>query len=240
MNMNQIESARQLLPWYVTGKLSSAELSFVKEALTEYPSLYEEYKVQQQLSQMIKQDRQIINTSIISTQEQRLDGLMQRIHADQQQQTVIATTDGVQPFFIQTLANIKQALINLLDIPANKWVFTAVASVAVFAVMQTTLFDFFLKGEVQVSERGGYTLMGEEKAPIISSGERIIIRFDQQATEEEITLFLQTIDGTLIEHPDGSDDYRLILNKEMTVEQIEALLIKINAEKRILFAGKSS
>ena len=241
MNMNQIESARQLLPWYVTGKLSSAELSFVKEALTEYPSLYEEYKVQQQLSQMIKQDRQIINTSIISTQEQRLDRLMQRIHADQKQQNIITTTDGTQPFFIQTLANIKQALIGLLDLSANKWVFTAVASVAVFAVMQMTLFDFFLKGEVQVSDKGGgYTLMSEDKPPIISSGERIIIQFDQQATPEEISLFLQTIDGTLIEHLDGSYTYRLSLNKKMTVEQIEALLVKINAEKQILFAGKSS
>jgi hypothetical protein len=240
MNMNQIESARQLLPWYVTGKLSSAEVGFVKEVITACPSLYEEYKVQQQLSQMIKQDPQIINTSIMSTQEQRLDTLMQRIHADQQQQAVITTTEGDQPFFIQALASIKQALSNVLDFGINKWVFTAVASVAVFAVMQTTLFDFFLKSEMQVGGEERHYVSMSVNTPIISSGERIIIQFDQQVSQEEIALFLQTIDGTIIEHPDGSSAYRLTLNKEMTIEQIEALLIKINAEKRVQFAGRSS
>lgn len=239
MNMNQIESARQLLPWYVTGKLSSAEVRFVKEAITECPSLYKEYKVQQQLSQMVKHDPKVINTSVLSTQEQRLDTLMQRIHADQQQQAVTTTTDGAQPFFIQALASIKQALLNMLDISANKWVFTAVASVTVFAVMQTTLFDF-LKGEMQVGNKEISYISMSENPPIVSSGERIVIQFDQQATEEAVALFLQTIDGTIIEHPDGSYTYRFILNKKMTVEQIEALLLKIKADKLIRFAGRSS
>ncbi len=238
MNMNQIERARQLLPWYVTGKLSSAEVSFVKEVMTVCPTLYEEYKVQQQLSQMIKHDPHIVNTSVISTQEQRLDTLMQRIHADQQQQSVIAT-NGDQPFFIQTLANIKQAFVNIFVVPTNKWVFTAIASVAVFAIVQATLFDFFLKSETQVGDKESDYVSMSANTPIISSGERIIIQFDQQATQEAIALFLQTIDGTIIEHPDGSYTYRLALNKKITVEQIEALLIKIKADKLIQFAGRS-
>jgi len=239
MNMNQIESARQLLPWYVTGKLSSAEVSFVKEAITACPSLYAEYKVQQQLSQMIKQDPQIIKMSVISTQEQRLDTLMQRIHADQQQPTVTATS-GEQPFFIQTLASLKQALVNTFAVSANKWVFTAVASVAVLAVAQATLFDFFLKGEAQVGNETSHYVSMSADTPIISTGERIILQFDQQATEEEITLFLQAIDATLIEHPEGSSFYQLSLSKKMTVKQIDTLLIKIKADKLIQFAGRSS
>jgi hypothetical protein len=237
--MNQIENARQLLPWYVTGKLSSAEVSFVKEAITACPSLYEEYKVQQQLSQMIKQDPQIINMSVISTQKQRLDTLMQRIHADQQQQSVM-TTNGEQPFFIQTLASIKQALISVVNVSANKWVFTAVAGVAVFAVLQAIFFDFLLKGEVQVSNDETHYVSMSADTPIPSSGERIIIQFDQQATQEEIDLFLQTIDGTIIEHPEGSYSYQLLLNKKMTVEQIDNVLIKIEADRLIEFAGRSS
>lgn len=235
--MKQIERVRQLLPWYITGKLSSTEVTLVKEAIASCPSLYKEYKVQWKLSQLIKEDPKVVNMSVMSTQEERLDVLMQRIciHSDQQQ--TVMTENNSPSFFMKILVSSQQVLMNVMRLLTNnKWTFTAVVMVV---AIQVALFGFLLTNhKPQAGGAENSYISASVDTAIVSSGERIIIQFDVTATQDDINRFLQTIDAKTIEHPDGSYSYQLALNKDMSVKQIEILLVKIRENKLIRFADK--
>lgn len=246
MNMNQIENARQLLPWYITGMLSSSEVSFVKKAIAVCPSLQEDYEEQKALSQMIKQDPQVMDISVISTQEQRLDNLMKRIRIDKSQQDAVVTDD--RPSFISNImATIKQKFANMADFSTNRWAFTVIASVV---IIQVALLGFFLSGQQNQASNVIYQSMSDETpeqapeqkddAPLPSNDTSIIIQFDTKATQEEISAVLKTIDGNIVEHPESSYYYQLAFNKPMTSEQIKALLLKIQENELIQFVGRGS
>jgi hypothetical protein len=170
--MKQIEKARQLLPWYITGKLSSFEMKRVKEAINSCSFLYEEYQVQKTLSQMVKKNPQLMNVSAISTEDQRIDALMQRIRTEK---PIIATL-STGSFFSQIFEYVKRIVIGAFVFPASRWVFAVVASIV---LIQVVMLNFGSKNTFS-----DYTVMSED-APIEVNNNSIIIYFDSKASPKQ-------------------------------------------------------
>lgn len=237
--MKQIEKARQLLPWYITGRLSSSEVKLVKEAISSCPSLCVDYEEQQKLSQILKEKPQLMDVSVISTQEQRMDALMQRIHAEKQDQDSIAKAMPSLPFFYQAFEGFKewskQIMTNIFVFPTNRWAFSAVASVV---LIQVTMLSFLLnKQENKVNQVNDYEVMSDDIL-VKSNKNRIIVSFDQKATAADKLDILQAIDKHIVEHSSDSTFYTLIFSEDMTTDQLDALLVKMKHNKLIQFVGK--
>lgn len=239
MNMKQIEKARQLLPWYITGKLSPLDVTLVEDAMTLDASLREEYETQQKLSQMIKKDPQLMEISVISTQEQRMDALMDRIRAEK---PVVAPPPKSSSFFTQKLDSFKQLLMEFSKFSGfsfnKRLVFATVASIV---FIQVAVFSFFLNQQSGDPSSNEYKLMHEasSESPPVAGTHRILVIFSPTATEQERQQVLQAIDGRAVKYEGGRDAYELVFSQQTAEEQIEALILKMNDNKIVEFVGRS-
>lgn len=87
-NEAQLEEARLLLPWYLTGQLSAVERELVDKALSQYPYLQDELHHEEQIKKLVCQDAQLLALSALDTTPQRLENLLRRIGREDEQPEV--------------------------------------------------------------------------------------------------------------------------------------------------------
>ncbi|WP_020559091.1 hypothetical protein [Thiofilum flexile] len=90
-----LEEARLLLPWYLTGQLSTAEQELVENALGQYPNLQDELRHEEQIKKLVCQDAQLLELSALDTTPQRLDNLLRLIEREEEQKESLSNAANV-------------------------------------------------------------------------------------------------------------------------------------------------
>jgi len=71
-NNKIFEEALKLLPWYASGQLTSTEVSYVDDALKEYPELQDQLKTEYKIRNFLNEEKELFYFSALESSEERL------------------------------------------------------------------------------------------------------------------------------------------------------------------------
>ncbi len=243
----QYEHASLLLPWYITGKLTVSEKEEVEAILEISPKLQQELAQQQQLAQRVHDDPELLEMVAITTQEQRLDSLLERINVDQEQQQDSQrslwsqlSSDFITPFI--------KAFDRFLQPLSNNWARVAfalffVVQVAILAVVTNKTNDspdivdgaFVSKGSQDTNYSIGaeYKLAeGKDFVPLDKTA--LVLQFTIQTSEKEINQLFQEIGAQVVEHPEGSTNYTVTLSGTWSESDIDSLIRRLEKNNEMI------
>ncbi|MEE9352719.1 MAG: hypothetical protein V3U78_10710 [Thiotrichaceae bacterium] len=240
----QYEHASLLLPWYITGKLTASEKEEVEAILQISPKLQQELSQQQQLAQMVHDDPEVLDIVAITTQEQRLDSLLERINHEgsEQQDRQSSFWSQVSPRFIVPLM---ESFDRFLQPLSNNWARVAfalffVVQVAILAVVTNKTNDSpsILS---QVTPDGTTTLGAEAEYKLAegsiytdSNKADLVLQFTAQTTQEEIDQLFKEIGAYVIEHPEGSTNYTISLLGTLSENDIDSLIRRLEKNNKMI------
>ena len=229
----EIEQASLLLPWYVTGKISAVDKKEVEDCLAISASIREELIEEQKLFARIHSDPEVLNLMAITTEDQRLDALFDRINEAEKAKN----TDSVETFKMESPSvSFLSKLGSLFSPPSVSWVSLAVA---VFLLAQVAIVTIVLTDKpVDV----GYELSSDttltESDIVAKENTILIVQFRANVTEGYVQSVFKNIGVKSFTNPNGSTNYRVILGGKYSDEELEQVLVGLNKNKSILFAGQ--
>lgn len=234
----QYHSISLLLPWYITGKLSDKETTKVEEALELFPELQRELEQERYMAQLIREDHEVLDLAAITTEEQRLEGLLERIKQD------TALKKSFSFSLSRMFASLKEKLAatGLASfLPVNSrtqtagWAKAAFASVIIAQV--AILFMVYNNTSVSTST----SKESDHKYELVSenvyqpSGKTVLmLQFTPQATNEQINDLLNKIGAEKIDHPDGTRHYQVELSSSLQEQELDRLIGELEKKRDLI------
>lgn len=225
VSQQKYDQALLLLPWYVTGKLTPEETTLVEEVLKSSPKLTKELEEQKSVSRMINQDPEVLDLAVITTQEQRLNSLLERI--DQDQKDNESSTSLV-------LGKLRGWFSDVFTFRASNWGY---ALGAVFIFLQVAI----LVAVMQDNQGSKYVEFGlnegsDGKSMAYNQGTDAILTFEftPQASGEQIQKLFEDIGVKDFHNPPGSSNYEAVLEGDWTDVQIDALIVKLSKKSELV------
>ncbi len=247
----QYEEASLLLPWYITDKLSQTESEKVDAVLKVSLELQSDLVRQLEISEMIKEDPDVLDLTAISSQERRLDSLIERIDNSP---SVISTSDSKsllqklsekfhlsRPSLSARASSVRMSNTSTSKRPwlANhRWqvVFSlfVVAQVAVLAIVMNKSDNSLMTGTE-------YELAGVESAYVSSDQAILTFQFENHADKEVIEKLFEKIGAEIVEHSEGSVNYKVFLKGDRSEQEIESLIRDLEKQSDlILLVGRGA
>lgn len=232
-NNNKIEQASLLLPWYVTGKLSLLEEKEVEDCLVVSASLRQELVTERELSARIHSDPDVLDIMAITTEDQRLDGLLEKINRYENEKVEDTVTNKYSKKSFSWSGLFSK--LSILIVPSSvSWKNIAIA---VFLLAQVSIISVVLMNTSNkvvdyelAADRLGNTALSKHNTVLI-------IQFRTNVTQGYIKNIFKRIGVKSFTNPSGSTNYRVIMNKKYTKTSIKKLLSKLNKNESILLAG---
>lgn len=231
MNMTSAEKARMLLPWYVNGNISYDDEKLVESELAKSSAFRKEFELQRSIAKRVKNDKDVLNISVISTQEQRLQKVMGRIRNSSLSEE---SSSGSRAF----LKKLQENLSRFSPDFSRQWVYPAFAFLI---LVQLGVLMVLVKPELLGTKTpSNFFYQAGEEAVKPSVGTELIIEFTPQAKKSEILALLANIDAEITYHPEGSSSYRVVLNDVRDDGHLNEILRTLQEQRQlILFADRS-
>jgi hypothetical protein len=227
------KEAEYLLPWYVTGQVSDEERAFVDRILEDSFLLQQEFVEQKQLSEVIQQDVNVVDLSVLDSTGQRLQGLLKRIDQESQYEAIGESTGFGFSGISGLVQKARKVIVPFWEGRPNNFVYAVLASLVVFQfVMFVWLVSSSPNEEVEyvVATPGGIEQ---------STNSELLIEFSPRASKEDIKQILSEIKGFVAETPAGSYLYRIVLERKLSESEFTAFIESLkNKNELIIFAGK--
>lgn len=230
MNMTSAEKAQMLLPWYVNGSISYDDEKLVESELAKSAALRKEYESQRSIAKRVKQDKDLLEISVISTQEQRLTKLMGRIHSES------LSEENVRENTL-FLAGIKKVFSNLASVPSRPWAYPAFAFLI---LLQLGVLVYVLQPDIlSLNNSSSVFEQASTDQGVPSQKFEVIIEFTPQAKRAEIDDLLTGLNAEILYHPEGSYSYRILLNNVQDDVHLNQVLTNLqNRSQLVLFAER--
>ncbi|CAA6808233.1 MAG: Unknown protein [uncultured Thiotrichaceae bacterium] len=228
--MTSAEKAQMLLPWLVNGNISYDDEKLVESELAKSPALRKEYEAQCIMANRIKQDRDILDISVISTQEQRLTKVMERIRYE----SLPEKSNSADPSYFHRL---RKKLAGFMPDFSRQWVYPAFAFLL---LVQLGVLVYVVKPDAlgTYSSPNFFQLAGEEAAKPSLKVE-VVIEFTPQAEQSEIEALLVKVNADILYHPEGSSSYQVVLNDVRDEDHVSQILNNLQDHKHlVLFAER--
>lgn len=225
--MTSAEKAQMLLPWYVNGSISYDDEKLVESELAKSSVLRKEYETQRFIAKRVKQDKDILDISVISTQEQRLSKMMARIHNE----SLSEENGNVRISFFKRLQGVMPDL-------SRQWVYPAFAFLI---LVQLGVLIYVVKPDVlsTYSQPAFYYPASVSDAKP-SEQMQIVIEFTPQAKKSEIKALLAKVNAEITYHPEGSFSYRVALKDVRDEGHLNQILNALQGQRQlVLFAERS-
>lgn len=178
-----LEDAQELLPWYLTGKLSRSENAAVESMLKGSADLRE------QLDSARDQRHAVIDAgdAVAGPSAGNLTKLLQQIESTKQRRYVTAT----EPSFLERTFGAWFAPRPVLQF--------ALAAACVVVVAQGAF--LYKLGELPFQSNGGSYATASDSAATATPAASLIVSFRPEVTTAQLTQMLSEIDATVIDGP---------------------------------------
>ena len=194
-----LEDAQELLPWYLTGKLSRAESDAIDGMLKGSADL------RQQLETARAQQDAVIesNAEVAGPSSANLTKLLQQIESTKQRRYVVANEPG---FFERLLGGWAR--------PRPALQFALVAACALIVAQGIMLYQFEGTSQPKGGDYATASAGGEVAAPAAS----LIVSFRPEVTTAQLAQMLSEIDATVIDGPKPGQTFILGLADAATLD----------------------
>jgi len=211
MERQEIE---MLLPWYATGRLSSADMAKVESYLARYP------EVARQLDLVRDEQEQSVtaNEALGSPPAGAIDRLMAALPAARQ---------GASPW--HTGAELMQRIREFFVMPTARGVRWAAVGAAALIALQTATIATLVLSEREVSYRPA---SGREAG---AAGVSALVVFTDEATAPAISKLLTELGANIVDGPNSGGLYKIRLRSEDR-SQAEAQLRRLEERRDIVRA----
>ena len=234
----QYEQASLLLPWYITGKLAQAESEKVDAVLKVSSELRNELVRQLEMSEMIKEDPDVLDLTAISSQDRRLESLIEHINKNPSSYSASGSKSFLQSFFDKVSG--KSSLLHSassVGMSKKSWLFSHrwQAAFSLFIVSQVAILAIVMnKSDNNLSSGTEYELAGADSAYISSDQPVLTFQFIEQADKEVIDQLFNKIGAKVIEHSEGSFNYRVVLKSDRSEQEIESLIRDLEKQSDLI------
>ncbi len=206
-----------LLPWYVTGKLSDADVEKVDRYISDHPDL----AMQLDLINSERLETTLINEEITVPSSISIDRLMAGMDD--------AFGPEQKPANINWFRSVWSDISSAFKLPVVQ--FAGVAA-ALLIVIQSVSIGVLVQNNKTTG--GAYTTAsGPETSD--SDGIEMLVTFNQSATAIEISNLLEETNGSIVKGPLAGGFYRIKFSiQEKSPEKIDALAKALQARKNII------
>ncbi len=214
----QFDHAFLLLPWYITGKLTEQEREEVEDALSRSPELQQQLEQEKHLAQLVSEDHEVLDIVTITTQEQRLENLLERINQEH-------TAKKVPHFgFSDFSAKLKDWLswVTPSFLPQSGW---GQVAIAVFIVVQVAVV-MMVYNHTSLESKTKYELVSDS-AYNPSDKTVLIVQFTPHATKEQIQQLFDEIGVEKADNPAGSTHYKIVLSSSLREQELDKLINRL-------------
>lgn len=208
-----LETFEGLVPWYVSGQLSSVEQQQVKQFLEENP----EYKKQIEIAEEEQSITITDNEMLGGPSAGALDKLMQEIKAE-------------------TGTSILSRLNSWLE-PATNWLGDlrplAMTAAAIIIVVQMGTIGLMVSDKG--ADNGGRFKPAFDTKEVMSKGSYVYIHFASHAPLGEVHKFLEEHEAVLVEAPEEAGVLKVrISKKKLSQRDLEAVIKKLKSNSGIV------
>ena len=230
----QYEQASLLLPWYITGKLTQTESEKVDAVLKVSLELQNDLVRQLEISEMINEDPDVLDLTAISSQDRRLDSLIERIN----ERSPRTSTSGSKPL-LQRISEKFNGLRSPSPTRSSKqsWLSSHrwQAAFSLFVVAQIAILAIIMnKSDNNMMSGTEYELAGAESTYASSDQAVLTFQFINQADKEVIDNLFEKIDARIVEHSEGSFNYKVVLKSDRSEQEIESLIRDLEKQSDLI------
>ena len=218
-NNNNDSELDELLPWHAAGTLSRRDAQRVEDALGKDPELARRYSlVREELGETIH-----LNESLGAPSARAVEQLFAKIDAEPVRKPAVSFNLAAR--FSEFFANLSPRTL-------------AYASGA--AVLAIVLQAGIIAGVMLKEQGGGYETASAPTTPPPGEGAFTLIRFAPQATQDDVTKFLETNKLSIAAGPMTGGLYKVrVAVTGMPKAELGALVKKLQSDKAVNFIAVS-
>jgi len=218
-NNNNDSELDELLPWHAAGTLSRRDALRVEDALAKDPELARRYSlVREELGETIH-----LNESLGAPSARAVEQLFAKIDAEPVRKPAVSFNLAAR--FSEFFANLSPRTL-------------AYASGA--AVLAIVLQAGIIAGVMLKEQGGGYETASAPTTPPPGEGAFTLIRFAPQATQDDVTKFLETNKLSIAAGPMTGGLYKVrVAVTGMPKAELGALVKKLQSDKAVNFIAVS-
>jgi len=218
-NNNNDSELDELLPWHAAGTLSRRDALRVEDALAKDPELARRYSlVREELGETIH-----LNESLGAPSARAVEQLFAKIDAEPVRKPAVSF--NLAAHFSEFFANLSPRTL-------------AYASGA--AVLAIVLQAGIIAGVMLKEQGGGYETASAPTTPPPGEGAFTLIRFAPQATQDDVTKFLETNKLSIAAGPMTGGLYKVrVAVTGMPKAELGALVKKLQSDKAVNFIAVS-
>ena len=240
-NKNQVlNKAAELLPWYATGKLSSADANFMDDALVAYPELQKQLKIEQSTIQFVKNNPDILNASALESPEDRVNHVLDLLEAPSSRS--VQQEEKLQSQNKDLAKNkFKQFFDKLFPVTRSFGSYQYAGFALVLFALVAIVHNTFNTPTV-IQESVFYPAANNNTAFKNKIHQTVLLLgVNGKLDDPKLLKLLQNVDAEINAVPEKDGMYRITLGKKLNSITINALLDKLRAEKELVwFAGESN
>ena len=231
INSNEsFDEAIKLLPWYATGWLTPKERAFVQKMLEKYPDLQEELEQEYQLIRRVKEDRSVLDLSVIEPTEIRLEKVFAKLSNDNSNELISDNKNNYKEGFIQSIST-------FFFNHSNGFQY---AGVAVVTALSVGLLYTFISPLIKPETVYKPATANSNKVKTTTNTTILLLGLNTEPSDPKFKTLVQGV-GAKISVVSGKDGmYRMFLPKKLNPTQIKALIQKLTINKELVwFAGEA-
>ena len=220
-NFSPREEIEMLLPWFVTGRLDSADTTRVELYLASHPEMEAQLElVRDEMDVSIHEAEKLG-----APRAGHLGALMQRVEREN------LTRSGVISGLFMRITDW------LGQLQPRQMGFAAMAALALIVVQGITIGGLMRGG----GETAGYETASGPDETLSAKGSTLLIIFNPEAPAREIEKLLGEINGSINSGPKAGGYYQISIgDKHLAEEKLAALIVKLKARKNIIsFVARS-
>ena len=233
-----LNTAIELLPWYVIDKLSAADKDFMEDALATYPELQKQLKIEQSIIQQVKTNPDILNASALESPEDRVNHVLDLLEMPSAR---VPKEEGLQQS--QSTNKLKQLFHRLFPVTQSFGAYQyAGFALLLFAVMLLVHNTFNKPDRVQESVFYPATLSNNTTDKKNKTNQTVLLLgVNGKLDSPRLLKLLQKVDAKFSAVPEKDGMYKIIIGKKLNSITVKALLDELRAEKELVwFAGESN
>lgn len=213
----------ELLPWYVSGQLSTEDQAVFQNALIKYPELKEELEQEQRIVKHVSLDKSLLELSAIAHTDERVKSVLNLIDAIEPsvESNIVSKTDESRSI----LDSLKNALIGVLATTLRSTKLTRVASLGALVLSVGVLTAFVApiftdQSEFIPASVGSKTLVNEQS---VFSKTQLLVGFKGTIDELKNNLVLDGKQFNIVKVPEKEGMFQIKFVQKMSEEELEVL-----------------
>ena len=212
---------RLLIPWYLNGSLSEEENKKVEEFLTEHPSSNEEIETYNLIRSAVGKADEMIAEEASPQFAAMEESIMQRIDSPSE------LSHSVETEAKESIMDKISRLLPSFTFPAMNPVPIAAILLIQFALIIGLITKLYFEEADQYT-----TLSGSESVEI--TGPKIIVAFENTASEKDIRDILLDINAKIIDGPKANGIYILAIDDSGNNVVVENVIEKLRSKKNVV------